>query len=221
MAGGNVVSSKLSSLQHAFVDAFFSESSSFFLTGGGALAGFHLGHRVTDDLDLFSPPTEAMELSVRRLRRAAATIGAKVDAVQETPDFRRFAVSREAETTLIDLVIDRAPQLIAEKELIGRIRVDSPREIAANKITALLGRTAPRDLVDLFALFGLGHKLEDALADARTKDGAVDPSTLAWVLSQWRLGPDVPLPAGVSLADIERLRAQLIDQLMHLAVPSE
>ena len=221
MAGGNVVSSKLSPLQHAVVDAFFSEPSAFFLTGGGALAGFHLGHRVTDDLDLFSPPVEPMELSVQRLRRAAATIGANLDALQETPDFRRFAVRREAETTLVDLVIDRAPQLVVEKELVGRVRIDPQREIAANKISALLGRTAPRDLVDLFALFGRGHALEDALADARTKDGAVDPGTLAWVLSQWRLGPDVPLPAGVSLEDIERLRAQLIDRLMLLAVPSE
>jgi hypothetical protein len=216
-----VVSSKLSPLQHAVVDAFFSEPSAFFLTGGGALAGFHLGHRVTDDLHLFSPPVEPMELSVQRLRRVAAAIGANVDALQETPDFRRFAVRREAETTLVDLVIDRAPQRVVEKELVGRVRIDPQREIAANKISALLGRTAPRDLVDLFALFGQGHTLEQALADARTKDGAVDPGTLAWVLSQWRLGPDVPLPAAVLLEDIERLRAQLIDRLMLLAVPSE
>jgi hypothetical protein len=152
-----VVSSKLSPLQHAFVDAFFSEPPSFFLTGGGALAGFHLGHRTTDDLDLFSPPVEAMELAVQRLRRAAAGIGATVEGVQEAPEFRRFAVHCGAETTLVDLVIDRAPQLVVNKELIGRIRVDSPREIAANKIAALLGRTAPRDLVDLFALIDRGH----------------------------------------------------------------
>ena len=216
-----MVSSKLSALQQAFVDAFFSEPSTFFLTGGGALAGFHLGHRVTDDLDLFSPPVEAMELSVQRLRRTAAAIGATIEALQETPDFRRFAVRREPETTLVDLVIDRAPQLVVEKELVGHVRIDPQREIAANKISALLGRTAPRDLVDLFALFAQGHSLAQALADARTKDGAVDPGTLAWVLSQWRLGPAVPLPTGVSLEEIERLRAQLIDQLLPLAVPSE
>jgi hypothetical protein len=67
-----VVSSRLSALQHDFVEAFFSEPSAFFLTGGGALAGYHLGHRFTDDLDLFSPPAESMELAVQRLRRAAA-----------------------------------------------------------------------------------------------------------------------------------------------------
>jgi hypothetical protein len=129
----------ISTLQHAFVDAFFNEPSAFFLNGGGALAGFHLGHRMTNDLDLFSPPVEPMELSVQRLRRTAAAIGATVEALQETPDFRRFAVRREAETTLVDLAIDRAPQLV-EKELVGHVRIDPQREITANKISALLAR---------------------------------------------------------------------------------
>ncbi|MEY4581937.1 MAG: hypothetical protein RL701_6640 [Pseudomonadota bacterium] len=212
-------SSKLSPLQLAFVNAFFGEPSGFFLTGGGALAGFHLGHRTTDDLDLFSPPLEPMEHAVQRLRRAVATLGATVSAVQEAAEFRRFAVSTAHETTLVDLVIDRAPQLIADKEAVGAIRLDSMREIAANKITALLGRTAPRDLVDLFAIIARGHTLEHALIDARVKDAAVDAGTLAWALSQWRLGPLTPLPHGTSLDDIERLRAQLIQQLLRLAVP--
>ena len=216
-----MVSSRLSALQHDFVEAFFSEPSAFFLTGGGALAGYHIGHRFTDDLDLFSPPAEPMELAVQRLRRAAAAICATVESVQEAPEFRRFSVQRGTDTTLIDLVIDRAPQLVVDKELVGRVRIDPQREIAANKITALLGRTAPRDLVDIFALFDRGHTLEATLADARTKDAAVDPGTLAWVLSQWRLGPSVPLPIGVSLDDIERMRTQLIERLIALAVPIE
>jgi hypothetical protein len=152
---------------------------------------------------------------------AAADIGATVESLQEAPDFRRFSIQRAADTTLVDLVIDRAPQLVLDKQQIGRVRVDSEREIAANKITALLGQTAPRDLVDLFALLDRGHTLEASLADARTEDGAVDPGTLAWVLSQWRLGPDVPLPHAVALDDVERMREQLIEKLLILAVPPD
>jgi predicted nucleotidyltransferase component of viral defense system len=216
-----VVSSKLSALQQELVDAFFSEPSSFFLTGGGALAGYYLGHRFTDDLDLFSPPVESMELAVQRLRRAASAVGGTVEAVQEAPEFRRFAVRRATDVTLVDLVIDRAPQLFVDKVLLGNVRLDSEREIAANKITALLGRTAPRDLVDMFALFDRGHTLETALADARTKDAAADPATLAWALSQWRLGSSVPVPLGVTLEDVERMRGHLIEQLLVLAVPRD
>lgn len=215
-----MVSSKLSQLQHDVVDAFFSEPSAFFLTGGAALAGFYLGHRATDDLDLFSPATEPMERAVQRLRRAAAQVGAEVDVLQEAPEFRRFALGRGQELTLVDLVIDRAPQLEPEKQRVGSVRIDSTTEIAANKVSALLGRTAPRDLVDLFALLDQGHELAQVLKDARIKDGAVDPATLAWALSTWRLGPTTPLPEGVTLVQVEHMRMSLIDRLLVLAAPA-
>jgi hypothetical protein len=214
-----VVSSRLSALQRELAEAFFSEPSAFFLTGGAALAGYYLGHRVTEDLDLFSPPVESMALAVQRLRRAASAVGGALEAVQEAPEFRRFVVQRASEVTLVDLVIDRAPQLIADKLMMDHIRIDSEREITANKITALLGRTAPRDLVDLYALFERGFTLEAALADARIKDAAADPATLAWVLSQWRLGPSTPVPLGFTLESVEQMRAQLIERLLVLAVP--
>jgi hypothetical protein len=41
--------SKLTALQREVLDAFFQRERGFFLTGGAALAGFHLGHRTTDD----------------------------------------------------------------------------------------------------------------------------------------------------------------------------
>jgi hypothetical protein len=85
------------------------------------------------------------------VRRTAAAIGAALHAIQEAPEFRRFAVQRGDESTVVDLVIDCVPQLVVDREQVGQVRLDPPREIAANKITALLGRTAPRDLVDLFA----------------------------------------------------------------------
>jgi hypothetical protein len=54
--------SKLSALQKDFLNAFFSREDRFFLTGGAALAGFHLGHRETDDLDLFTQEILANKL---------------------------------------------------------------------------------------------------------------------------------------------------------------
>ena len=49
-----MANSKLTTLQKDFLDAFFGREDRFFLTGGAALAGFHLGHRETHDLDLFT-----------------------------------------------------------------------------------------------------------------------------------------------------------------------
>lgn len=48
-------SNDLSALQRALLEAFFSREGEFYLTGGAALVGFHLHHRHTDDLDLFTP----------------------------------------------------------------------------------------------------------------------------------------------------------------------
>jgi hypothetical protein len=53
--------SKLSPLQLAVIRAFFEREHDFFLTGGAALAGFHLGHRTTGDLDLFTTDDRAFE----------------------------------------------------------------------------------------------------------------------------------------------------------------
>jgi hypothetical protein len=43
--------SKLTALQKDVLDAFFQRERGFFLTGGAALAGFHLGHIVVDPAD--------------------------------------------------------------------------------------------------------------------------------------------------------------------------
>ena len=53
--------SRLSALQAEVLRAFFARERDYFLTGGAALAGFHLGHRTTDDLDLFTTSDAAFE----------------------------------------------------------------------------------------------------------------------------------------------------------------
>lgn len=55
------VRGKLTPLQVAVLDAFFATERGFFLTGGGALVGYHLQHRETTDLDLFTSSQEAFE----------------------------------------------------------------------------------------------------------------------------------------------------------------
>lgn len=47
-------SSRLTRLQVEVLAAFFEREQRFYLTGGAALAGYHLGHRETHALDLFT-----------------------------------------------------------------------------------------------------------------------------------------------------------------------
>lgn len=218
--GSSTHSNRLSQLQREILLAFFGHTQDFFLTGGAALAGYYLGHRSTDDLDLFTTPEKNVRAGIDALHAASAAFGADVRVVRETPDFKRFAVTRGPETTLVDLVVDRAPQ-IAEKATVGNVRIDTLREIAANKVCALLDRLEPRDLVDLRLLIAGGIELDAAIADARLKHAGVDPATIAWVLSQSPIPETAALPSGVARADVEAFRTALIAELTRSALPKE
>ncbi len=171
------------------------------LTGGGALAGFHLGHRTTRDLDLFwhglSELHHTAEEVVRRLAGAALEVG----VVQTSPGFRRLRVSDGNEVVLVDLVADPVPVIEApQPRAIGdvQILVDTPHELLVNKLTTLLSRSEVRDLVDVKALVESGGDLTRAIREAPLKDGGFSGPTVAWVLGQLplvRLGADPDLIA--------------------------
>jgi hypothetical protein len=59
------------------------------------------------------------------------------------------------------------------------------------------------------------------LADAQKKHAGADPPTLAWVLSQAQLAPTAPIPAGMTAAEIDAFRRDLIAKLTRMALPSE
>jgi hypothetical protein len=135
------------------------------------------------------------------------------------PEFRRFLVERSGENTLVDLVIDRTPDVDPDKAVFGSVRVDSLREIAANKICALVGRSEIRDLIDLRAMLLAGIDLRRALDDAMRKDGGVNPAILAWLLDELVIGRDAVLPGGVDPQALDRFRHDLAGTLRRFAYP--
>jgi hypothetical protein len=198
--------------------AFFEREGRFFLTGGAALAGFHLGHRETNDLDFFTPD-DILEEGEGALRDAAAALGASLERVRTSPEFRRRVVRRGDESVVVDLVRDRVPQIRPEKLLLGGVRVDPTEEIFANKLCTLLSRSEPRDLVDARALEALGLDLDAALASASLKDGGLTPGQLAWVLSEVTIGDDARIPGNVSVPELRAYLADLVSRLSRRAYP--
>ena len=210
--------SRLTPLQTQVLEAFFRREQGFFLTGGAALVGFHLGHRETHDLDLFTlagPLTGGVDA----LRDLAREIGASCEETRTAPEFRRFLISRGDESVVVDLVVERAPQLIRDKPSVGPILLDPPEEIFANKLCALLARAEIRDLVDVRALEASGLSLQRALEAGQRKDGGLTPAQLAWVLSQISIGDEARIPGGGAAADLRRYLRDLIDRLVALARP--
>lgn len=211
---------RLSPLQKEVLEAFFERQDGFILTGGGALAGYHLGHRSTQDLDLFTR-SDLVEEGERTLLEVAADIGAEVEPLTTSPSFRRRLVRRGVEAVVVDLVQDRTPRGAEEPQIHGKVAVDPPGEILANKLCTLLSRAELRDLVDVMALEAAGHDLEQALALAMRKDSGLSPAQLAWVLSQIRIGPDAEIPGEFSGSAVQAYLEALQDRLTGMAFPGE
>jgi hypothetical protein len=214
-----LTASKLSPFQEEVLQAFFRHTSRFHLTGGAALAGYHLGHRTTEDLDLFTHE-EAIEEGEQALAAFCAEVGAVLEKIRTAPDFRRRLVTRGDEAVLVDIVLDRAPGSI-EKLTFGNIRVDTREEIMANKLCSLLSRSEPRDMVDVMALDRAGTRVEDAMPVAMSKDAGLTPAQLAWVLSGVRIAEDAPLPGNVDARELVEFLADLQERLSRLAFPQD
>ena len=159
---------RLTPLQSELLHAFFARTQALFLTGGGVLVGFEFGHRTTDDLDLFGFPEVNLDEAERVLADAAAAVGATSESLSRHSDFRRWLAVRGTERCVVDLVRDRAPAIEKQKRQVGMVVLDTRREIAANKVAAIVGRSEPRDLVDLKFLLDAGvTAAEQTLADRR------------------------------------------------------
>lgn len=209
----------LSELQRLVLRAFFARERVFYLTGGGALAGYHLGHRTTSDLDLFTPDPAAFERGRHVLADVADAIGGELSIMQDAPGFLRAVVSKDGDALVVDLVRERSFQLHPVKPIIDGVAVDPPDEILANKLAAIVGRAEERDLVDVMALERTGLHVEDALGPALQKDGGCTPATLAWLLSEVRIPEGAELPGGVTATELREWLEDLIKRLRRAALP--
>ena len=211
---------RLSTLQCDVLSRFFAHEKRFFLTGGAALVGYYLHHRRTDDLDLFTSDPEAWIHAGRVIAATAEELGASCEVRQKAPDFQRHLLVRGDQSALVDLVYDRAPQLVDPKPQRNGVHLDPPEEILANKLCAVLSRAEERDLVDIMFLERAGYVVEEALAGALKKDGGCTPGQLAFVLSEIDIPNGIQLPADVPPHELREHLTQLITRLRRAALPA-
>lgn len=174
------------------------------LGGGAALAGAYLGHRMTGDIDLFVHDAEDMRALVGVLPRAAADTGIKVTLLRDVGHLVRARLhDQEGNSVEVDVVHEPVADLVAPPPPIEEIVIESLTDLRANKLTCILSRSEPRDLVDLYFLDQAGFPPEQDLDIALRKDAGVDPAVLAWLLAQF---PTQPLPAMLIPLTSEQLR---------------
>jgi hypothetical protein len=214
-------SDKLTSLQRAVLQAMMQAEPRVYLSGGAALAGFHLRHRTTIDLDFFVRDAQAVVDALAALRTVAARLQGTLTVRQQTPTFVRAVVECSAEGLVVDIVHEGVPQLHEDKPIIDGVRVDPLDEILVNKLTALVGRQEERDLVDVWFIEQTGLYVEGALAAAERKDGGCTPATLAWLLSSFPVPADDRLPSPLTRDRLLAWRDALVLRLTRAARPPD
>lgn len=175
----------------------------FYLTGGTAASRGYLNHRFSDDLDFFVNDDSRFGLwSARVVATLVAQNVWRVELRQRDERFVRVEIFAADLPLKIELVNDVPAHVggIREHSLLGRL--DTPENILANKVSAVLDRREPKDLADIWGFCcRLQLSLRAALDNAQSKAAGVFPADLArillsadeddWRAVRWADGPTV------------------------------
>jgi hypothetical protein len=189
------------------------------LGGGAALAGAYLRHRLSAGAALFVHDRAEHRVLVEVLPEIGKDLGIEVRIDRDAGSFVRVRLYGPAPAVEVDIVYEAVPDIEPPGPAVGGIVVESLTDLRANKLTCILSRSEPRDLVDLLFLERAGFPPARDLALALRKDGGIDPGALAWLLGQF---PCAPLPAmlvPLTEDDLRRFRDDLRERFRRLAVP--
>lgn len=208
----------LTPLQQAVLTELFGDlwlRDHFYLTGGTALAAFYLRHRRSDDLDLFTHD-DILEGIDGLLRSSQARTGWKVDQIRKFPRFLRYRVNDDLQ---LDFVVD-VPFRVGSPQSIENVMVDSLKNIAVNKVCAILGRLDSKDYVDLFFILR-EHELDilELLDLASHKDAGMDRFVWASLVGTAELAILPSMIRPVSLVDLTQFYRALRDQILDAIRP--
>ena len=190
----------------------------FYLTGGTAASRGYLNHRFSDDLDLFINDDDRFGLWVER----------SIQALIHQPDWQCQVLLKEERFARLNIIqgdlalkiewINDVPTRVGntrDHPILGRL--DSPENILANKVTALLDREEPKDLADIWGFCcQMGLSLQDAITHAESKAAGIFPADLArllcsaiesdWDAVRWIKSP----PKGQFLSELNELGERLL-----------
>jgi len=180
----NFYTDKLYPFQDRILVTIGKAQTGFYLTGGTASSRGYLNHRYSDDLDFFVNDDPKFGLWVDRIINSLnGSLEWSVHVLTREERYTRLNI-RQADIDLKIEMINDVPSHIGEKRdhpVLGRL--DSPENILANKITALIGREEPKDLADIWG-FACKMKLsiQGAITDAQSKAAGIFPPDLARIL---------------------------------------
>jgi len=123
--------------------------TSFYLTGGTALAACYFDHRVSEDIDLFTRHPFRQEQVIAMMAAISKRMHAKTTYTTVDTSLRYDMQLPGNRKLKIDFVHYDFTQLEKPNDLDGLL-VDSIEDISVNKLLTISQRTASKDFVDLY-----------------------------------------------------------------------
>lgn len=178
----------------------------FYLVGGGAIA-FHLGHRTSVDVDLFS---DDPRVDLEAVHSAIVRIVPDVEVVARSD----AALKLRLAGTEVDLVRYPYATLTAPGVGPAGYRVAGIRDLAAMKLAAVVNRGLRRDFWDLFVIARSGVGLGEMARAYAIKFGRAE-SDLYHVMRALTFFEDAEaeslLPAGLSEQSWDDIKAYFLE----------
>jgi len=125
----------------------------FYLTGGTALSGFYLQHRLSDDIDLFSEKEVDPKLVEAFLQRGAHQLRVNKIIKQQILGLYTYKLLyKDGNALKIDFNFYPFPRIEKGKNF-GNLEISSVYDIVVNKIHTIAMRTNARDFIDIYFIF--------------------------------------------------------------------
>jgi predicted nucleotidyltransferase component of viral defense system len=142
----------------------------FYLSGGTALAAFHLEHRISEDLDLFSAEEFTVEAVLGFLRSLTA-----VTKIEYERKFdRRLFLLHYGPSEALKVEFTHYPFPTGHAGIVCEgLSIDSLQDILSNKLAAMTDRQDAKDYVDVYCAFRKRPDLdiENVMREAEQKFG--------------------------------------------------
>lgn len=151
----------------------------FYLSGGTALAGFYIPYRLSEDLDFFTESEVNVEQIIVFLKSIKKKLG--FESLDLNTSFNRNLVFLKFPNQVLKTEFTYFPFSQVEKpNKYKKISVDTPLDIAVNKLFTIYQNPRSRDFMDLYMLCQkYSYSIEKLRKHAKIKfDWNVDPLKL-------------------------------------------
>ena len=189
------------------------------VAGGAALSGLHLKHRLSNDIDLFCDTKESVREVLGAINGPNSFSHENFSLLRDGGSFVRGRLVLASHELEVDIVYEPSAAL-APRDNIGGVIVESLADMRANKLTCLLSRSEPRDLVDLHFLDRASFAPEDDLEAALSKDAGIDPAILAMLLAEFPVSPLPQMLQPISEDELRHFAQSLASRFRERSLPA-